>query len=1092
MSEAEPVTNQQPLFPVVGVGASAGGLRALEYFFETMPAAPGMAFIVLMHLAPDKHSLLKEILSRLTKMSVTVAQDGLVVEKNNVYVLPPNATLAIAGGTLKLHVTDALRHERAPIDAFFASLARDRGNYAVGVVLSGNGADGVLGVKAIKEAGGFTLAQTRDSSGPDFSGMPDSAIASGMVDFAISVRSMPDRLAKIFHAPDGAGDLAARSEESEEEAVAEGARAAICALLIRKTGHDFSGYKTGTFMRRVHRRLKMHQCANVANYIQLLESDSHEATQLFHDLIINVTDFFRDREAFEALRQTVIPHLFEGKGASDWVRVWTPGCSTGEEAISIAILLREYMDGLPSPPRVTVFATDIDENALAKARAGRYPEQLLRHVSPERRDRFFIAYPGGYVVAPVVRDICVFSPHNILRDPPFSRMDMISCRNLLIYFDAEAQRRAFPLFHYALRPGGFLFLGLSETIGRFSDLFAPFDNVKCVYRASEASRTTRLPLSVSGLPLAPFAGRPSDAASAKGALQLREVVESRVARLTPPHVVVAADGEILYASARTGKYLELAPGAPNRQLLTMAHKDLRLDLRGALREALQTGQITERANVRFETENQGFDYVSLRVEPLPERTGDVPELLIVFRECAPGAGEAAPGCAHLPAPEANRIDAELRDARKQLHTTIEEYEIALDELRSANEQMMSLNEELQSSNEELESSKEELQSVNEEMQTVNQEILNKVQDLDRANADLSNVFVSVRIAAIFLDRHLAIRSFTPPSAQLFNLISTDVGRPLTHLTTTLDYPGLEDDLRKVLDGGGPVELSVRNKDADPRYYLIRLTPDCDSAGAVNGVVATFIDAPSLSRAEQSIERLFAERLKAMQAMAAGLAHEINQPLAAIVMYLEALRRQAAAKPDARPASLETLLDKVIGQSLQAGRIIHNLREFISQNEPNTTIFSLHDLIRETVDQFKAVAQSDAPLLTLALNAENDRAVADRTQINQVLVNLMKNGQEAMEGSSQRELTIRTSRIEDDMVRIDVADTGAGLDSAVQSRLFEPFLSTKMRGMGIGLPISRKIIEAHSGKLWASPNPCGGAVFSFTLPLAAHVSSEIVA
>ena len=470
-------------FPIVGIGASAGGLRALEGFFAAMPANPGMAFVVITHLAPDRKSLLVEILARHAALPVEVAVDGQVVEADKVYVMPPNATLTIADGRLGLAEVPHDRHERAPIDIFFSSLARSCGEHAVGVVLSGSGADGVLGVKAIKENGGLTMAQTLDGSGPGFTGMPDSAIASGLIDFATPVEAMAARLVENAKALDGAeafikvqGDSESNApsrikdhrdsvdQASVDQAWAE-AKTTICSVLRARTGHDFSGYKTPTFLRRIHRRMRIRQCESLAAYLELLDTDPGEATLLFRDLLIKVTSFFRDAAAFEALEKLVIPRLFEGRDASDAVRVWVPGCATGEEVYSLGVLLREHMATLREPPRVTIFATDIDEKTLAVARAGRYPEALLTGLSDERRNRFFTSDGQAgqtFVVAKEIRDLCVFSAHSLLRDPPFSRMDLISCRNLLIYFGAEAQKQVMPILFYALQPRGYIFLGMSE------------------------------------------------------------------------------------------------------------------------------------------------------------------------------------------------------------------------------------------------------------------------------------------------------------------------------------------------------------------------------------------------------------------------------------------------------------------------------------------------------------------------------------------------------------------------------------------------------------------------------------------------------
>jgi two-component system CheB/CheR fusion protein len=1076
MAQSEPTP-----FLIVGIGASAGGLKALERFFRALPPAPGIAFVIITHLAPDRPSLLTEILARQTVLPVEVAQDGQTVEKDTVYVLPPRAILTIAHGVLKLHETDIAHHERMPINVFFSSLAEDCGEYAIGIVLSGSGSDGVLGVKAIKECGGVTFAQAKDAAGPGFAGMPDSAIASGLVDFVIPVDAMPAKLVENLNSFGQLKALDVDEPATETDHALIEARNAIYTILRDQAGHDFSGYKTGTFLRRVHRRMQVRQCDLLSDYVQLLRGDADEATSLFRDRLINVTSFFRDSEAFEALRQTVIPRLFEGKGASDWIRVWVPGCSTGEEAISIAILMREQMDQMRSPPRVTIFATDIDEPALTTARAGHYPELMMQGVSPERLERFFTASPGVFTVAKSVRDLCVFSSHNILRDPPFSRMDMISCRNLLIYFSGETQRQIFPIFHYALRPGGFLFLGISETIGRFTDLFAPADKNHCLYQSRVTGTSPRVPIIAGGSPRSAILSPLSDRTSVRGSQGLRQIVEARLVDLAPPHVVVNVDGEIVYFSARTGKYLETPSGPPSRQLLTMARRELRLDLRNALSEAAGTRQPAVRDDIRLETGDRRLEQVSLTVEPLPARDDGPAEFLVLFKEGKTLALDAtAEPAASVDASGALRCEDELRDTRERLQTTIEEYETALEELKSANEELVSLNEETQSSNEELESSKEEMQSLNEEMQTVNQELRQKIDELDHANNDAQNLFASTKIATIFLDHNLGIRTFTPAATQLFNLIATDTGRPLTDLTTALDYTEFHDDIRTVLDTGLPKELRVKDKTAEPRSYLARLTPYV-SDQSVEGVVASFIDITGLVRSEHAVEKLFSERLATINILAAGLAHELNQPLTAVANYLYALKLLLPMAESARPAKLESVIDKAVEGIMQAGGILSNLRSFIARREPDKTIVSLREMIGGAQDHLKRDLEQAKVKVTLQLDAENDEVVADKTQIRQVLVNLMRNACEAMSGD-RRELTISSSRVDDGMIQVDIADTGAGLAKEVENSLFEPFLTTKESGMGIGLPISRLIVEAHHGKIWSRPNAGGGTVFSFTLPL----------
>jgi two-component system CheB/CheR fusion protein len=874
--------NADEPFPIVGIGASAGGLRALEEFFRTIPAHPGMAFVIVTHLAPDRHSYLTEILARQTALAVEVARDGQKVEPDCVYVLPPAASLTLAGGRLALKEIAPDQRERNPVDVFFASLAQDRGEYAVGIVLSGSGHDGVLGVKAIKEHGGLVLAQAGDGAGPGFADMPDSAIASGLVDFAVPVEDMAIKLlenARSFAALDA---LSEHQPPDGDDQAASHARDQIYAILRAQTGHDFSGYKARTFLRRVQRRMQVHQCDAWTDYVSLLQRQPDEATALFRDLLINVTSFFRDPDAFDALNTLVIPRLFEGRGAADAVRVWAPGCSTGEEVISIAILLREHMDRLRPPPKVTIFATDIDERALGVARAARYPEALLEGLSPARRQRFFHPQAGSFVVAREIRDLCVFSPHNLLRDPPLSRMDLISCRNLLIYFDADAQRQVLPIFHYALHTGGFLFLGKSESIGRFSELFSVVDKRNCVYQARAAGLAPRMPSSrmpslFNGFRQPTFADHVVASPTAVGAASLRQTAEARIAdRFGPPHVVVNEEGDIVHFSSRTGKYLEAPYGTPTRQLLVTARKELRLDLRGALRTAIETRRPVTREPVAFEKSDHTIERVSLTVEPLPDRPGGEGLFLVVFEDQPVPADAQRLEVVRAETGGAEQTELELRETRERLQATIEEYETSLEELKAANEELVSFNEEIQSSNEELESTKEELQSLNEELQTVNHELYAKINELDRANADMTNLFASTNVATIFLDRNLVIRSFTPAVAQLFNVIDTDKGRPLGDLAIKLDYPELQADIARVLASGAPIERPTHGNDAAAPYFLARLTPYCDASGAIDGVVATFVDVTGLAKSEERQRTLVSElnhRVKNMLMVVMAIAQQ---------------------------------------------------------------------------------------------------------------------------------------------------------------------------------------------------------------------------
>jgi two-component system CheB/CheR fusion protein len=862
--------------PIVGIGASAGGVEALEQFFRAVPGDSGLAFVVVTHLPPDRESMLAEVLGRATRVPVATAQDGAKVEANHVYVLPRSAILTIRAGQLRLRHTGASDRERAPIDVFFNSLAEDQAEHAIGVVLSGGGSDGTLGLKAIKEHGGLTVAQGSNVTRPRFAEMPSSAVASGFVDLELPVENIAERI--IAYARNwGAFDAVRPSD----------ALARILTVLRSRTGHDFSEYKEHTFQRRIQRRMQVTQTTRLEDYADRLQKEPDEVHALFRDLLIGVTDFFRDPDAFRALETLVIPTLFEGKGADDEVRVWVTGCSTGEEAYSIAILLREHLETLLAPPKVQVFATDIDENAMGMARAARYPASVVKEVSPDRLSRFFVHDVGIYRVVKEVRDMCIFSTHSVIRDPPFSRLDLISCRNLLIYLKPSLQGQIIPLFHYSLRPGGYLFLGTSENLSRHSELFSPLDRKHRVFRRRDLAGRVPLPLR-QFLPNS-TRGTTEAGGSRNGLLQrtdmLRAIVSSMLEQFAPAFVVADESGHALYFSVGTGKYLEPAAGPPNRDVIAMARTGLRADMRAALHHAKQTGRRVTRDRVTVQI-NGGLQRISLTVDPV--RVGDEAVYGIVFLDRGPVRAEsqtANPTDSEREGEAVRQIELELQETKERLQSTIEELETANEEFRSSNEELLSVNEELQSTNEELETSKEELQSVNEELQTVNNELSMKIDELDRANADLNNLFQSTQIATIFLDRNLSIRSFTPPVSRLFNLIPGDRGRPLTDLVSRIDYPQIEEDLRQVCSSGNMIERSVNLK-AETGHYLARVLPYRAPHGEIDGVQLTFVDITNIVAAEDQQRMLTAE-----------LSHRVKNTLAVVASITERSLPEGEAKAD---------------------------------------------------------------------------------------------------------------------------------------------------------------------------------------------------
>lgn len=806
-----------PSFAVVGIGASAGGVEALTALFRRMPPQPGAAFIVVTHLAPDYDSLLPEIIGRVTPMPTVAAHNGERIEPGRIYLNSPNSVLITVDSHL---VLKERRKERNPIDILLASLAVDFGERAIGVILSGTGSDGAIGLKAIREAGGMTFAQGGDGNGPSYPGMPNAAIGTGHVDRVISVEALADGFAGFLSGMGAHSD----TDTLDQDANLEEAKAAIYAALQQRTGHDFSHYKDKTFLRRVERRMRVCQVGDLADYVRLVKTDPEEADSLFRDLLINVTQFFRDTAAFDSLAE-LLPKILEGKEPGDSVRVWVPGCATGEEVYSLAILLRERMDMLASPPRLQIFATDIDEDALGAARMGRYPANLLSDISPERLERFFVRDGECYGVAPEIRECCLFSPHNVFRDPPFSQIDLVSCRNLLIYFNAELQTRVIPLFHYALRPGGLLFLGSAENVTQQGDLFTPVDKKHRIYERKDSPvRLPMLPtLNATGgsRPVKP----PAASRAGKGEDAVRQLERRVLERYAPAHVLINRDGEVIHFSARTGKYLEAPAGAPTRNLLAMARGALHLPLRSAMREVQETGRAAVRENVAVPVDS-GVQTVDIAIEPLPDIDGQS-HWIIIFTDIGPardsgdevGAGsrEADRDSALL------HLEQDLRQTRERLQTTVEEYETATEELKSSNEELLSLNEELQSSNEELEASKEELQSINEEMATVNAELAGKVDELDRASADLRNLLDITRIATVFLDGDLNIRNFTPAMTAIYKLVPSDRGRSLADIVPLIDYDSLVEDVHAVVASAEPIERRVMCRDASA-HYLMRIVP----------------------------------------------------------------------------------------------------------------------------------------------------------------------------------------------------------------------------------------------------------------------------
>ncbi|HEY1783882.1 MAG TPA: CheR family methyltransferase [Roseiarcus sp.] len=933
-------------FPVVGIGASAGGIEAFKGFFENMPPGSGLCFVVVLHLPADRKSILPEILSRWTSMPIAEATDGRILEPNCIYVPPPGVIVTFENGRLHLHRLGADEpRELNPITMLFNSLATALHEDAIGVILSGTGSDGALGLKAIKEEGGLTLVQGSDGSAPQHGGMPASAIATGAVDIVAPVERLPGHIIDIREARQKTESLAALSEQQIREA-----RLAICAVLERQLGHDFSNYKDRTFLRRVQRRMQVLGLTSLDAFIDRLRRDRNEVRLLFRDLLIGVTSFFRDEDTFELLKKAVIPGLFNGADNNRTIRVWVPGCATGEEAYSLAMLLREYADGLDSAPKIQVFATDIDEPAIATARAGRYPSTLLRGLSPERLSRFFVhGVDGSFMVAKQVRELCTFSAHSLIRDPPFSRIDLLSCRNLLIYLDVDLQGVVIPAFHYSLVPNGILLLGSAETVNRHEGLFSTIDRSHRIFQKRDVPSP---PLRVAGrgdlgrsAPGKAAVPAPDGGASRIGNARASNWASTQVLeRFAPPYVVVTAQGSSVQYSSRVTQYLELPAGVPNHNVIEMARKGLRAPLRAALKQAVQTGTRVESAGALVTGADSKVHRLTLTVEPRVEPNGS-PMYLIVFLEAGPhrpAARKAAEGETVAEAPADPQLEAELRDTREQLQSVVEEHDTALEELRSANEELHSVNEELQSTNEELETSKEEIQSINEELQTVNAQLASKIDELDHNNSDLKNLFESTHVATIFLDPYLIIRSFTPAVASIYNLIPSDQGRPLTDIVSSLDYPGLTDDCHQVLQTLQPLERRVARSDASS-HYLMKVVPYRTPESVADGVIMTFVDVTSIVQAETH-QRLLVDELN----------HRVRNMLSVVIsMATQTMRRSGSmeefsknytGRVHALSAAYALLSDQGWKRISLEDVVMVELRPFQSNDRQNIVVHGSHVLL----------------------------------------------------------------------------------------------------------------------------------------------------
>jgi two-component system CheB/CheR fusion protein len=1205
-SESPAESNEERPFPIVGIGASAGGLEAFTDFLKNLPANTGMAFVFIQHLAAGQESLLTDILARSTPMTVHKVKNDMPVYPNTVYVIPPDVSMTIIDRTLKLQPQVSKLHR--PVDQFLISLAKEAKNRAIGVVLSGTGTDGTEGLKAIYAEGGITFAQDEESA--KYAGMPHSAVAAGVVHFSLPPHRIAEELARIGKHPylNHAGLKVVKPEIEEEDNFR-----TILALLRLTYNVDFSAYKESTVNRRLSRRMIINQIDEMDDYVKLLRTDKAEMDALFFDLLIGVSSFFREPEAFDLLTKEVFPIILEDKTRKFTVRIWVPGCSTGEEVYSIAICLREYLEKTGLTVNVQIFGTDVSDKNIEKARAGLYPETIADEVSEERLRHFFSKSNNHYQINKSIRDMCIFAKQDLTRDPPFSNLDIVSCRNVLIYFKPQVQKKIIPLFHYALKPGGFLLLGKSESIGGFNELFSPM-NKGIVYTkrpvASKATFGMALGESFTKKEFAPK--KVSESPLARLEDEIERVLMNRY---TPPGVVVNSDMDILIFRGNLAPYISPSSEEASLNLLQMVREELRLELQTASYLVKKQKESVKRTGI---TIKQNGDYREINIEMVPIQPNKSKDtfFLVLFEEVTPSVqkkgkrkpSKGAPPEESIKNGQISDLKRELASTKETLQTIIEEQEATNEELRAALEEVQSSNEELQSTNEELETAKEELQSTNEELNTLNEELANLNRQLTRMHDDLNNLFANIDVAVIVLDNNLKIRLFNPIAEKLFNLIPTDVGRPINDIRLRLTAENLEDQLRDVLESLVPKQKEVQ--DDKDHWYELRMRPYLTAGKKIDGVVLTLVDVdnviqskinveksrnfaegvletineplvvldadlrvimanrafyqllkvkparvikkpiyeignrqldipefkqsmkhvlstgksaggviigsefpekgkrilslnmrqlPSLDGKEilvtaediteskqleekqdthrKNLERKLedAERLAVVGQTAGMVGHDIRNPLQAIVSATYLAKEDLSSLPKSEiKGNLIESMKEIENQADYISKIVADLQDFSRPLKPFNEETELNNLIG---DLLMTLDIDDGIKVISEVADDIQKVKVDPAYVKRILTNLIINAQQAMPNGGK--ITI-TAHKESGNCLISVEDTGEGIPENIKPNIFQPLFTTKSKGQGFGLAVSKRLAKSMGGDLTFESEKGNGSKFTLKL------------
>ncbi|MGV3600828.1 MAG: CheR family methyltransferase [Dyadobacter fermentans] len=1060
---------------VVGIGASAGGIEALTEFFEHAPARTGLAYLVMLHLAPDEDEQLTEILSKVAKLPVLNVVDSAEIVPDRILILPAIKHVQITSGRISIVRDMQIEERRAPVDVFFRTLGEAYRDQSVAVILSGTGANGSMGLKRIKEYGGASFVQNpREAT---FNEMPRSAIATELVDNILPVAHIP---AQLLSYRQGLGTVAITVESETRPPDEQQALREVFTQLRMRTGHDFSNYKRPTLMRRIERRINVLNLPNLPAYVAYMREHPDETQALLKNLLISVTNFFRDSRAFLALEQETLPLIMEGKDQENTVRVWVAGCATGEEAYSLAMLFAERTMSTIDAPKVQIFATDIDEAALAIARDGKYSINDAADVSPERLRRFFTRDGDEYRIRREIREMVLFARHNVLKDPPFSQLDLVTCRNMLIYLNQTAQERAMETFHFALKPGGFLWLGMSETVDGSSDLYF---NVSREYHLYQSRQVTTRSYPVPET-IPQFIPEKKTTVPTVGEIEVRpaarlsfgDLHQQLLEQYAPPSIIVNEEYDILHLSERAGNYLHITGGEPTKNLLKLIRPELRLELRTAFYQAVQQQAHVEARNLKIRV-GEHSETVTMHVRPVM-REGDPARgfILILFQQT--GQDNEAESLQTSVEPMARHLEEELIRVKAQLRTSNEQHEVQAEELKASNEELQAINEELRSAAEELETSKEELQSINEELTTINQELKVKVEEISLTSNNLQNLINSTNMATLFLDRSFRVNLFTPATREIFNLIPADFGRPLSDITNRLDYLHLQEDAELVLEKLQTVEREVRSKDG--RVYMMRVMPYRTAEDRINGVVFTFVDITGPKAAEEALRE--ADRRK--DEFLAMLAHELRNPLAPVRNTLQIMKMTSGddERVNASVAMMNRQVDhlvRLVDDLLDVSRISRGKIELRREQ------VDLSALVAEAAEATRSLYDSGNRKLILELPGTPLYFNGDATRLNQVVTNLLTNGVRFTKENGNVWVALEQKGSE---VILSVKDDGIGLTSDQFEAIFELFAQVDLSpgkaegGLGLGLTLVKQLVEMHGGRVEASSNGLGeGSEFLVYFP-----------